>query len=88
MTKGTELQSCCQLLSNDDNDGASERNNIGWNKFDSRIGHQYSQIAQQSWTDDDARMIFRMLKKYRKQLESVGVDWEGIDLEYSYLTPY
>lgn len=88
MQKGKELQACCKLLSGDDTDGASERNNIGWNKFDSRIGHQYAELDQTKWTDDDARMIFRMLKKYRKQLISLGVDWTAIDLEYSYLTPY
>lgn len=88
VTPGKELQSCCRLLSADDADGASTINGAGWNKFDSAKGHAYATTDQADWNDEEARAVFRMLRKYSKQLEAMGVDWEEIDSLYSYLSPW
>ena len=78
LQKGKELQQCLQLLAGDDTDGATVRNNVGFNKLDSQFGKLMAQKAQNTWDDGDIKRVYRLLYKYRKQLSGFGVKYDEL----------
>lgn len=82
LNKDFELQECLKALL-EECDGAEKRDKKGFNKLDSPIAHQYSMILQTEWSEEQKGMIYRMLKKYSKQLLTKGVVYD--ELPYWYL---
>lgn len=57
-------------------DGASTQDGQGFNRFDSEFGHSLARAN--NWTPKQARAAWKMTRKYRRQLEAVGIDWNAI----------
>lgn len=56
-------------------DGAHSRDHQGFNGYDA----QYAKILlSKTWTDRDSYNAWRMLKKYRKQLASLGINYDDL----------
>jgi hypothetical protein len=56
-------------------DGAHSRDHQGFNGYDA----QYAKILlAKTWTDRDSYNAWRMLKKYRKQLASLGINYDDL----------
>lgn len=79
-----ELQHALSLLSSAC-DGASSRDNSGFNKYDSAVGHRMSQIPQHTWDENDKRDMLILLKRYKKQLLRLGFDYDEELVDYFYL---
>lgn len=62
----TAIHSALRLLAGLDGDFASERNDVGYNKHDSRLGHELARLD--SLMPKQAAMARRMLRKYRRQI--------------------
>lgn len=82
--KGNELQYGLSLLSSAC-DGASSRDSAGFNRMDAQLGHRLAQIAQDLWSEQDKADTLHMLKKYKKQLENLGFDYDRELVGYFYL---
>lgn len=51
----------------------------GFSKYDAPFGHEmYHKYTEYGWSPKQARAIWKMLKKYRKQLASNGIDFETL----------
>lgn len=61
-----ELLKNLRKIASNDYDNATEKNNIGFNKFDSRIGHELS--CYNMLSNKQAVIVEKLVKKYRKQL--------------------
>lgn len=57
-------------------DHAQQKDNVGFNKFDSRFGHALAE--SQNWTPGQTRAAWQMLRKYSGQLASAGIDYNAI----------
>lgn len=57
-------------------DGAIKQDRAGLNKIDTHLGHQLASLN--SWTPRQARAAWRMLRKYRVQLQEAGIDYAAI----------
>lgn len=55
-----------KLIASEDDDGAQERNGVGFNKFDTNFGRQLA--SQHSLSFNQTIAAIKMLKKYKKQL--------------------
>lgn len=66
------LAQCC--------DGAMTNDNSGFNKLDAGIGKELAQKPFGSWSPQQKRMAWRMLAKYAKQLERLGVIYTEIPI--------
>lgn len=62
-----ELLMKIKQLASYDGDGAREKNFMGFNKFDSGLGH--SLASQNTLSDKQAYIAKKLVKKYRRQLE-------------------
>ena len=61
------LWAMAQQLAEDDGDHALERNGCGYNRMDSRLGHQLAK--KEAWMQTDVEQAYRMLRKYRRQID-------------------
>lgn len=59
-------------------DGARRQDNAGFNRIDSDFGKALSTYSWEIWTPRQKRAAWKMLSKYRKQLESFGIDYSAI----------
>lgn len=75
MVKVEEVQEAVQFLANRC-DGANSEDGQGYNKADSGFGK--SLAAQENWTEKQTRAALKMLKKYKKQLKTGGIDTESL----------
>ena len=83
--RGTnDLQYALGLLSSAC-DGATSRDSAGFNRYDSSVGHRMAQISQAQWSEGDKKDMLRLLRKYKKQLLSLGFDYDKELVEYFYL---
>src|SRR3990167_3245713 len=57
-------------------DYAQQKDNVGFNKFDSRFGHTLAGKAD--WTPGQTRAAWQMIRKYSGQLTAVGIDYSAI----------
>jgi SWI/SNF-related matrix-associated actin-dependent regulator 1 of chromatin subfamily A len=57
-------------------DGARVRDNVGFNSFDAPFAR--SLLDKINWTNYDQIRAWKMLKKYRVQLSSLGIDYDSI----------
>jgi hypothetical protein len=66
------IQTALRLVAGNDDDHARERNNVGFSKYDADYGHK---LARQQFplTDKQAPAAFRLVWKYRRQVEAAGV---------------
>jgi SNF2 family DNA or RNA helicase len=59
-------------------DGALALDGAGFNKFDSPVGKSMTMIPPRNWSPGQVRMMYGLLRKYRKQLASDGFDFDSI----------
>lgn len=71
------LRQALQSLSQQCN-GASTRDSLGFNRNDAQLGRYLAGIPESRWGEDDKRWAYWTLRKYRGQLERVGVEWSKL----------
>ena len=59
-------------------DGASTKDNVGFNGYDAGYGKRLSYMPESEWTEKDKYNAWKMLKKYRGQLLAGGIDYSQI----------
>jgi hypothetical protein len=59
-------------------DGAQEQDFRGFAGPDTSAGHYFAALPQASWGNDWEHKIWVMLRKYRRQLEGFGIDYDEI----------
>jgi len=62
------LKVAITILAGNDPDGATLRNDIGFNGFDAPVGHSLADAAQIGWSQRQAQAAKRLVKKYHRQL--------------------
>lgn len=50
----------------------------GFSKYDVDFGHRMADLPVEKWTHGQAKGVYKMLKKYRKQLASMGIDYDHL----------
>jgi hypothetical protein len=80
------LHECVTILAGSDPDHAAQVNNVGFNKVDGEFGHAMTEKPFDQWTFKMCRAIYTMVRKYRGQLLTAGVDFDLI-LDPHTLTP-
>jgi SNF2 family DNA or RNA helicase len=50
----------------------------GFSAFDASFGHQLAEIPCEQWTGPQAHAVWRMIRKYRGQLATAGIDFDEI----------
>lgn len=60
-------------------DGASSDDGIGFNGTDAAFGRSLALVPVEAWTPEITREAWEMLGKYRRQLATLGIDYEQID---------
>lgn len=68
-----KLWHAARALAGMDADHAAKVNEIGFNKFDGRFGHTLAETPFDRWTPKMTYAAWQMLKKYHRQLESIGL---------------
>lgn len=58
--------------------GASTKDNVGFNGYDAGYGKRLSYMPESEWTEKDKYNAWKMLKKYRGQLLAGGIDYSQI----------
>lgn len=59
-----------------DRDYGTERNDQGFNRFDSQTGHALAELPFERWTDVQVRQAARILSRYKStQLPALGYQW-------------
>lgn len=61
-------------------DGAVAADSVGFNGTDTDYGHRMAKMPIADWTRQDAHEAGRMLRKYRHQLASRGVDYDSLEI--------
>lgn len=72
------LQEAARALAARDSDHASEHNGVGFNGTDTWFGHGLAQLPVEAWTPDVVLHAFRVLRKYRVQLQAYGIEFDSI----------
>lgn len=57
---------------------AADYDGQGFNKPDSWFGHAAASIPASEWDDDMAITARAMIRKYKKQLEGFGIEWDAL----------
>jgi len=70
----TELQRCARALAALDGDHALEQNGVGFSQSDTTFGHVLATTPVEAWSDDLVVAAHRVLFKYRRQLDDLGLD--------------
>ena len=60
-------------------DHASSRDLLGFNGFDANYVHDYL-LVKPKWNDRDTFNAWKMLRKYRKQLQAFGINYDDIPM--------
>jgi SWI/SNF-related matrix-associated actin-dependent regulator 1 of chromatin subfamily A len=68
-----ELQQKLAIVAALDKDRAAQSNNVGFNRFDTRIGHFLVEIPVEKWSNKMLRVAEKLVNKYRKQIYEGGV---------------
>lgn len=68
-----ELQQKLAIVAALDKDRAAQRNNVGFNRFDTRIGHFLVEIPVEKWSNKMLCVAEKLVNKYRKQIYEGGV---------------
>jgi len=68
-----ELQQKLAIVAALDKDRAAQRNNVGFNRFDTRIGHFLVETPVEKWSNKMLRVAEKLVNKYRKQIYEGGV---------------
>lgn len=69
-----------------DSDRATERNDIGFNKPHSWIGHELGAKAPSEWTEIERWMLYDILRWYTRQLAAAGIDYSQLERPESFST--
>jgi len=59
-------------------DGAFRLDGAGYNKADTYFGHKLAELPAEKWTPRQRRYAWVMIRKYKKQLSLVGIEYEAI----------
>ena len=59
-------------------DFAVSQDGIGFNGSDASFGHKIAAVPAAEWTPEQARGVWEMIAKYRKQLAGGGIDYDAI----------
>lgn len=78
MTRNEALHRAVCALASQDIDMATERNGVGFNGHDTKFGHRMASIPPADWSDDMAVEVAYMLKTYRTQLLTYGIDIDDL----------
>lgn len=62
-----------------DDDFAEAKNGWGFNSYDTDFGHSLASKPIGSWTPKMTRAAWKMLKKYRRQLENYDIYYDEIE---------
>lgn len=60
-------------------DYASSLDGQGFNKFDAEFGNKMALTPWPAWTPKQKRAVWRMLRKYRRQLLMFGINYEQLE---------
>lgn len=60
-------------------DGAATEDGVGFNKADSYFGKALAAKNANTWSPKQRRAIWRMIAKYRGQLQNYGIEYRDID---------
>ena len=72
------LHEAVRVLAIQDYDGAVVKNDVGFNAFDSPRGAALAAIPESAWTPAQKYSAWKMLRKYRGQLASAGIDYDQL----------
>lgn len=75
----TALLAAAQALAANDADYATEENGVGYNGTDTHFGHGLAVTPLVDWDAEVCRAAYVMLRKYKVQLRSYGLDFEAIE---------
>lgn len=64
-TQREVLYACVQVMAGRDEDFASQRNGIGFNKLHAHHGHRLASLALNSWSDHDFWVARKMMETYK-----------------------
>jgi SWI/SNF-related matrix-associated actin-dependent regulator of chromatin subfamily A-like protein 1 len=79
-TKSSLLETAIKALASVNQDWASVRNDIGYNKMDSGLGNKLATIPEEKWTPRQRMAAYYLLRKYRNQLMTVfGINYDEIE---------
>jgi hypothetical protein len=59
-------------------DGAHARDDVGFNQADAPMGHKLANIPEEQWTPRQRWALYRILAKYRGQLDRLGVPYDRL----------
>jgi hypothetical protein len=59
-------------------DWAFHEDGVGYNKSDTGLGHFLAELPYGEWTATQRRAAWQMLRKYRRQLATGGIDYDAI----------
>lgn len=59
-------------------DGAFSQDGSGFNKLDTQFGHQMAAIPAKFWTVKQRLALYKMIGKYRGQLQRYGISFDSI----------
>ncbi len=68
-----ELQQKLAIVAALDKDRAAQRNNVGFNRFDTRIGHFLVETPVEKWSNKMLRVAEKLVTNSRKQIYEGGV---------------
>ena len=57
-------------------DGAQVRDGEGFNRDDTEFGFEMAEKKMEEWTYEECVNVWRMLRKYHRQLDEEGMNWE------------
>lgn len=60
-------------------DGARTRDDAGFNGTDAAFGRSLARVPAEAWGTEATAEAYAILRKYKKQLHNLGVDYEAID---------
>jgi len=86
MTNEPSLYSAIQAIANNDPDFVRDRNEIGFNAYDCAFGHLLAETPPDLWTPRQKYQAWSMLRKYRRQLADVGIEYDAIPVPTSIAT--
>lgn len=63
-------------------DGAEAKDGAGFNKVDTVFGQTIAQTPAEKWDENTVASVYRMIRKYRGQLDEYGIDFDEIEEPY------
>lgn len=68
-------------------DGAASDDGRGFSGTDAPFGRSLASIPPEGWTPETSRAAWEMLRKYRRQLDTLGIDYDEIEIPAPIATP-